>query len=43
MTPVSWVRPPAGSATAVRDALVLTGNPWNSPAAKLAVPMPIIS
>ena len=42
-TPVSWVRDPARSATAVRDALVLTGKPWNRPAARLAAPMPIIS
>ena len=28
---------------AVRDALVLTGNPWNSPAARLAAPIPSIS
>ena len=43
MTPVSCVRAPARSATAVREALVLTGNPWNSPAARLAAPMPSIS
>jgi hypothetical protein len=42
-TPVSCVRAPARSATAVREALVLTGKPWNNPAARLAVPMPIIS
>ena len=34
---------PARSATAVREALVLTGKPWNSPAARLAAPMPSIS
>ncbi len=34
---------PACSATAVRDPLVLTGNPWNRPAATLAAPIPIIS
>ena len=43
ITPVSWLLAPARSATAVRDPLVLTGKPWNSPAARLAVPMPIIS
>ena len=41
--PVSCVRDPAFSATAVREPLVLTGKPWNRPAATLAVPMPIIS
>ena len=41
--PVSWVFAPACSATAVRDPLVLTGNPWNSPAARFAAPIPIIS
>ena len=43
VTPVSCDRAPARSATAVRDALVLTGKPWNRPAARLAAPMPIIS
>ena len=42
-TPVSWVFAPERSATAVRDPLVLTGNPWNNPAARFAAPMPIIS
>ena len=42
-TPVSWLLAPARSATAVREPLVLTGKPWNSPAARLAAPMPIIS
>ena len=42
-TPVTWDREPACSATAVRDPLVLTGKPWNKPAAMLAAPMPIIS
>ena len=41
--PVTWVFAPACSATAVRDPLVLTGKPWNSPAARLAEPIPIIS
>ena len=41
--PVSWVFAPARSATAVRDPLVLTGKPVNSPAAMLAVPIPTIS
>src|SRR5215211_8934353 len=41
--PVSWDLAPARSATAVRDALVLTGKPWNRPAARFAAPMPIIS
>ena len=43
VTPVSWVLAPDRSATAVRDPLVLTGNPWNKPAARFAAPMPIIS
>jgi hypothetical protein len=34
---------PDRSATAVRDPLVLTGKPWNRPAARLATPMPSIS
>ena len=42
-TPVSWLRAPDCSATAVREPLVLTGNPWNRPAATLAAPMPTIS
>ena len=42
-TPVSCVFAPACSATAVRDPLVLTGNPWKKPAATFAVPIPIIS
>ena len=42
-TPVSWLLAPDCSATAVRDPLVLTGKPWNSPAEMLAAPMPIIS
>ena len=41
--PVTWVLAPDCSATAVREPLVLTGNPWKSPAATFAVPMPIIS
>ena len=41
--PVTWVFAPACSATAVRDPLVLTGNPWKRPAARFAAPMPIIS
>ena len=41
--PVTCERDPAVSATAVRDPLVLTGNPWKKPAAMLAAPMPIIS
>ena len=43
MTPVNWVFAPDRSATAVREPLVLTGNPWNRPAARFAAPMPIIS
>src|SRR3984885_12162380 len=43
MTPVSWVFAPDRSATAVRDPLVLTGNPWNRPAARVAAPLPVIS
>ncbi|MCY1557077.1 hypothetical protein D9M68_938920 [compost metagenome] len=42
-TPVSWVFAPAASATAVRDALLLIGKPWNRPVAKLATPRPTIS
>ena len=42
-TPVTCEREPACSATAVREPLVLTGKPWNSPAAMLAAPMPTIS
>ena len=41
--PVTCVLAPACSATAVRDPLVLTGKPWNSPAPRLAAPIPIIS
>ena len=41
--PATCVFAPACSATAVRDPLVLTGNPWNNPAATLAAPIPIIS
>ena len=40
---MTWVFAPACSATAVRDPLVLTGKPWNSPAARFAAPIPIIS
>ena len=43
ITPVSCVLEPARSATELREALVLTGNPWNSPAATLAAPIPTIS
>ena len=42
-TPVSCVRAPVDSATAVRDAEALTGNPWTSPAAILAAPTAVIS
>ena len=42
-TPVTCDRDPAWSATAVRDPLVLTGNPWNRPAPMFAAPIPIIS
>ena len=42
-TPVSCVFEPAASATGVRDELLLIGNPWNNPAARLAAPRPIIS
>ncbi len=40
---MTWVLAPACSATAVREPLVETGNPWKRPAAILAAPMPIIS
>ena len=43
VTPVSWLLAPDRSATAVRDPLVLTGKPWNRPAARFAAPIPIIS
>ena len=42
-TPVSWLFAPERSATAVRDPLVLTGKPWNRPAARFAAPIPSIS
>src|SRR5262245_15131194 len=42
-TPVSWVFEPAASATGVREELLLIGNPWKSPAARLAAPRPTIS
>jgi hypothetical protein len=42
-TPVSCVFAPAASATGVREALLLMAKPWNSPAARLAAPRPIIS
>ena len=42
-TPVSWVFEPAASATGVREELLLIGNPWNSPVARLAAPRAIIS
>ena len=41
--PATWVFAPACSATAVRDPLVLTANPWNRPADTFAAPIPIIS
>ena len=41
--PVTWVLAPFCAATAVRDPLVLTGNPWKKPAAMFAAPTPIIS
>ena len=34
----SWVRAPADSPIAVRLPLLLTGNPWNSPAPTFAAP-----
>ena len=42
-TPVSCVFAPAASATGVRDELLLIGNPWKRPPARLAAPRPIIS
>ncbi len=42
-TPASWVFAPDRSATAVREPLVLTGNPWNRPAARFDAPSPVIS
>ena len=42
-TPASWVLAPAASATGVREELLLIGNPWKNPAARLAAPSPTIS
>ena len=42
-SPVTWLLAPLCSATAVREPLVETGNPWKSPAKALAAPIPIIS
>ena len=42
-SPVTWVLAPFCAATAVRDPLVLTGNPWKKPAARFAAPTPTIS
>ena len=42
-SPVTCVLAPACSATAVREPLVLTGKPWNRPAAMFAAPIPTIS
>ena len=39
----SGLRAPFCTATAVREPLVETGNPWNRPAARLAAPTPTIS
>ena len=41
--PVTWVLAPFSAATAVREPLVLTGNPWKKPAARFAAPTPTIS
>ena len=41
--PVTWDLDPALSATAVRELLVLTGNPWNRPAPMFDTPIAIIS
>ena len=41
--PVTWVLAPADSATGVREALLLTGNPWKRPAAAFATPSATIS
>ena len=41
--PASWLLAPDCSATAVRELLAETANPWKKPAAMLAEPMPIIS
>ena len=41
--PVSWLRAPDCSATAVREPLVEMAKPWKNPAAMLAAPMPTIS
>ena len=41
--PVSWVLAPDWAATAVREPLVLTGNPEKKPAARLAEPIPASS
>ena len=39
-TPVNWVFAPDCSATAVREPLVLIGNPWKNPASTFAAPIP---
>src|SRR5678809_836419 len=41
--PVTWVLAPDASATGVREELLLMGNPWKKPAARLAAPRPTIS
>ena len=42
-SPGTWVFAPLLAATAVRDPLVLTGNPSKNPAATFTAPMPMIS
>ena len=39
MAEVTCVRPPAASATAVRESLALIGSPWLRPETRLAAPM----
>ena len=42
-SPATWLFAPDCSATAVRDPLVDTANPWRNPDARFAAPTPIIS
>ena len=42
-SPVTWLLDPADSATALREPLTETANPWNNPAKMFDEPTPIIS
>ena len=37
-SPVTWLRAPMSSATAVRELLEEIGNPWKNPVAMFATP-----